>query len=105
MLIALAAQHGLRLTDLPPPERCARRAMAAKLLLRRRRQRDEAFPKDLFADPAWDMLLDLYAAQQLERPPIAVSSLCIASSEIGRASGRERVCQNVLISVAAVTLK
>ncbi len=37
------------------------------------------FPADLFADPAWDMLLDLYAAR-LERQPVSVSSLCIAAA-------------------------
>ena len=33
----------------------------------------------LFADPAWDMLLDLFAAQ-LERCQVSVSSLCIAAA-------------------------
>ena len=40
--------------------------------------RAQYFPAKLFADPAWDMLLDLYAAQ-LERKPVSVSSLCIAA--------------------------
>jgi DNA-binding MarR family transcriptional regulator len=48
-------------------------------LLRQRRLREQFFPADLFADPAWDMLLDLYAAQ-LEGQPVAVSSLCIAAA-------------------------
>lgn len=48
-------------------------------LLRQRRMREQFFPADLFADPAWDMLLDLYAAQ-LEGQPVAVSSLCIAAA-------------------------
>jgi DNA-binding MarR family transcriptional regulator len=47
--------------------------------LRVRRMRDQFFDASLFADPAWDMLLDLMAAR-LERAQVAVSSLCIAAS-------------------------
>jgi DNA-binding MarR family transcriptional regulator len=43
------------------------------------RQRDAFFGENLFADPAWDMLLELYARHvELER--IAVSDLCIAAN-------------------------
>jgi len=48
-------------------------------LIRLRRLRDQFFPRDLFADPAWDMLLDLMAAR-LEQSRVAVSSLCIAAA-------------------------
>jgi hypothetical protein len=48
-------------------------------MIRQRRLRDRFFPADIFADPAWDMLLDLYAAR-LERRTVSVSSLCIASA-------------------------
>ena len=44
-----------------------------------RRMRDQHFPPDLFADPAWDILLDLYAAN-LEGKSVSVSSLCIAAA-------------------------
>ncbi|ALR19945.1 winged helix DNA-binding protein [Sphingobium baderi] len=47
--------------------------------LRVRRLRDEFLPGDLFADPAWDMLLDLFAAR-LGQERVSVSSLCIASA-------------------------
>lgn len=47
--------------------------------IRARRLRERFFPADLFADPAWDMLLDLSAAR-LEDRPVSVSSLCIAAS-------------------------
>ncbi len=47
--------------------------------IRTRRLRDQHFPSDLFADPAWDMLLDLYAAR-LEGRRVSVSSLCIAAA-------------------------
>ena len=48
-------------------------------MLRWRRRRDQLFAGDLFADPAWDMMLDL-AAAGLEGVDVAVSSLCIASA-------------------------
>ena len=47
-------------------------------MIRLRRLRDRYFDSQLFADPAWDMLLDLMAAR-LERVQVAVSSLCIAA--------------------------
>lgn len=50
-----------------------------RTLVRARRLRDRFFPADLFADPAWDMLLDLMAAR-IERKRVAVSSLCIAAA-------------------------
>jgi Winged helix DNA-binding domain len=50
-----------------------------RAIIRARRLRDQFFSADLFADPAWDMLLDLMAAR-LERRRVAVSSLCIAAA-------------------------
>ncbi|MGQ0590785.1 MAG: hypothetical protein ACT4N8_14870 [Sphingosinicella sp.] len=50
-----------------------------RALIRARRLRDQYFSGELFADPAWDMLLDLMAAR-LERKRVAVSSLCIAAA-------------------------
>lgn len=48
--------------------------------IRARRMRDDAFGiGGLFEDPAWDMLLDLFAAE-LERQRVSVSSLCIAAA-------------------------
>ena len=55
------------------------RAKQVRRMLRQRRMREQYFPADLFADQAWDMLLDLYAAR-LERQPVSVSSLCIAAA-------------------------
>ena len=54
-------------------------ATAIRAIIRARRLRESYFPASLFADPAWDMLLDLMAAR-LEGTPVAVSSLCIASA-------------------------
>jgi DNA-binding MarR family transcriptional regulator len=49
-------------------------------ILRARRLRDKFFDRhlNLFADPAWDMLLDLMA-HRLAGQRVAVSSLCIAA--------------------------
>lgn len=43
-----------------------------------RRRRASFFRGDLFGEPAWDMLLDLYAHTKL-RTKISVSSVCIGS--------------------------
>lgn len=50
-----------------------------RAIIRARRLRDQFFRSDLFADPAWDMLLDLMAAR-IEKGRVAVSSLCIAAA-------------------------
>jgi hypothetical protein len=55
------------------------KAKRVRTEIRKRRSREHYFPSDLFADPAWDMLLDLYAAR-LEGQMVSVSSLCIAAS-------------------------
>jgi len=44
-----------------------------------RRLRERFLAADLFADPAWDMLLDLSAAR-MEGRRVSVSSLCIAAA-------------------------
>lgn len=59
---------------------CSKAAEASWLrgLLRARVRRGIFFSPRLFADPAWDMLLELYTAQ-LEQKRVSVSSLGIAS--------------------------
>ncbi|GAA4774727.1 winged helix DNA-binding protein [Novosphingobium ginsenosidimutans] len=47
-------------------------------IIRQRQLRARFFDGDFFADPAWDMLLDLTAARA-EHARVSVSSLCIAS--------------------------
>ena len=54
-------------------------AAIIRAIIRARRLRDQFFDRELFADPAWDILLDLTAAR-LEHAPVAVSSLCIAAA-------------------------
>ena len=48
-------------------------------VIRARRLRSRYFPDHLFADPAWDMLLDLLQAE-LAQLRVPVSSLCIAAA-------------------------
>lgn len=54
-------------------------AAEVRKLIRARRMRNQYLAEDLFEDPAWDMLLDLYAAD-LESAQVSVSSLCIAAA-------------------------
>jgi hypothetical protein len=56
----------------------ASRARIVRDIIRRRRARSQFFPAELFADPAWDILLDL-AAARLEGKRVSISSLCIAA--------------------------
>jgi len=51
----------------------------AKYLYRFRRRRDDIFPKRLFSDPAWDILLDLYISE-VEGKKISITSACAASN-------------------------
>ena len=47
--------------------------------IRARRLRSRFFEDELFADPAWDMMLELFHAELSQRR-VAVSSLCIAAA-------------------------
>ena len=48
-------------------------------VIRARRLRARYFDEELFADPAWDMLLDLLQAE-IAQHRVPVSSLCIAAA-------------------------
>ena len=50
-----------------------------RTIIRARRLRSRFFDEELFADPAWDMLLDLMQAE-ISTLRVPVSSLCIAAS-------------------------
>lgn len=50
-----------------------------RTIIRARRLRSRYFDEELFADPAWDMLLDLLQAE-ITNLRVPVSSLCIAAS-------------------------
>lgn len=53
-------------------------ARLVRQMIARRQARARYFDGELFADPAWDILLDLTAAR-VERKRVSVTSLCIAS--------------------------
>jgi DNA-binding transcriptional ArsR family regulator len=63
----------LRTTRPPLPD-----AALVRKIIRQRQLRARFFDGDLFADPAWDILLDLTAARA-EHKRVSVTSLCIAS--------------------------
>lgn len=50
----------------------------ARKMLARRRRREQVFGPDLFGEPIWDMMLDLFA-NAAEGRSVSISSLCIAS--------------------------
>jgi DNA-binding MarR family transcriptional regulator len=50
----------------------------AKEILRCRRRREKIFGAELFGEPAWDILLELYVAQTTKQK-LCVSSACYAS--------------------------
>jgi DNA-binding MarR family transcriptional regulator len=54
-------------------------AKALRDIIKTRRMRERFFDSELFADPAWDILLDLKAAAG-EGQRVSVSSLCIAAA-------------------------
>jgi len=50
-----------------------------KEILRSRRRREKVFGADLFGEPTWDILLELFAAE-LTQQRLSVSSACYASA-------------------------
>lgn len=54
-------------------------AETVRAIIRARRLRSRYFAEELFADPAWDMLLDLLQAES-SNLRVPVSSLCIAAA-------------------------
>ncbi|MEO6093436.1 MAG: MarR family transcriptional regulator [Novosphingobium sp.] len=65
-----------------PPQRATPELPDPKVvrrIIRQRQLRGRFLDPELFADPAWDMLLDLTAATA-ERARVSVTSLCIAAS-------------------------
>ncbi len=62
-----------------PADRTSALAALALSEYEARRQRDALFEPGLFAEPAWDMLLDLYVHHHRRRP-VSIQSLCIAAA-------------------------
>lgn len=76
----LIALSEIQLREAARNTRPASPCALAEVLLRQRRQREAVFGQHLFADPCWDMLLDLYVSRSKGLRPVSVSSLCIASA-------------------------
>lgn len=69
--------NGAKLNDgAPAPEISVE---AVRAVIRARRLRSRYFEDELFADPAWDMMLDLLEAE-LSHRRVAVTSLCVGSA-------------------------
>ena len=52
--------------------------LAAKDMYKERMDRRRFFSPDLFGEPAWDILLDLYIAEK-ENEPVSVSAACLGA--------------------------
>lgn len=63
----------------PAPQHQPLTENMVRSLIRHRRNRSHFFEESLFADPAWDILLDLFAAE-LSQQRVTVTSLCSASA-------------------------
>jgi DNA-binding MarR family transcriptional regulator len=70
----VAAPAGADVGEAAPPD-----IETVRQMIRARRLRARFFDETLFADPAWDMLLDLFQAE-LAQHRVPVSSLCIAAA-------------------------
>jgi len=53
-------------------------AASVRQFIKDRRERDSIFGRDLFSDPAWDILLEAFASH-LGQQRLSVSGLCFAS--------------------------
>ncbi len=69
-----SASSAVQLPQLPEGE-----LFSAKWLYMFRRKRDDLFGPLTFGEPAWDMLLDLYHAEQ-QGKTVSITSACIAAS-------------------------
>lgn len=62
----------------PPSASAAARLAMASAWMRSRAQRGDAFGGDLFFDPAWSILLELYVHHR-QRTAMSITSLCVAA--------------------------
>jgi DNA-binding MarR family transcriptional regulator len=84
--------------DSPDPAPAYDRAGFADRVYRSRRLRTRYFPEDLFADPAWDILLLLYSLEPSGKQ-ISVSAVC-TSAGVPESTGHrwiERLIQDGLV--------
>jgi DNA-binding MarR family transcriptional regulator len=72
------APEGDRSLDELLPLYYARTAKIVDLVRRARSVRSDFFRSDLFGEPAWDILLDLYQSELAQRR-VAVNAVCVGS--------------------------
>jgi len=77
LVSALEGKNGTGSGEAKPGD--AEIATTLRRIIGSRALRGRHFPADLFADPAWEVLLDLTRAE-LEGQQVSVSSVCIAAS-------------------------
>ena len=63
----------------PMESSASEEGVAVRAYLRSRRLREHLLPGELFGEPAWDILLDLYASET-EGRKVSISSACVASA-------------------------
>jgi DNA-binding transcriptional ArsR family regulator len=61
-----------------PPTRESPALTLARMLYAERRRRDRSFPADIFGEPSWDILLDLFVARG-EGRRVPTTSACIGA--------------------------
>lgn len=93
-----ALEHSLSFVErlAPPSDRQIDGAAAIterdiRSTIKARNHRAQFFPADLFADPAWDILLALYAAE-LGQKRVSVTAACAAAQVPGTTALRWLAC-------------
>ena len=71
--------RAVRRSASPPGYTGSRESEFARILIAERRLRDGVLGAELFGEPVWDMLLDLFIAHE-EQERVSVSSLCVAAA-------------------------
>lgn len=74
-----AAQREEKISPGPDPAQSLSLGAIAEKLYADRRKRANYLPPDLFAEPSWDILLDLYASTMRGRR-VSVTDACIAAA-------------------------
>ena len=77
-VLLAAPLHQDLLPNEPDPKSEGALAVVVRRYAKLRRKRIHYLHADVFADPAWDIMLDLFAAS-LEGKTVSVSSACIAA--------------------------
>ena len=79
LAIARAVRQGSPAALCPPLGDMLAALERARNVIGLRRRREIAFGADLFGDPGWDILLDLFVAEESHRP-VSVTGVCHGSA-------------------------